>query len=81
MFAKANLNIYFVQRVEQLLKMVAMDRVDYALYEKNPGLAYIDLFNLSDSLQALEPPISIEGLYLTISHKSKWQHGYIARPN
>lgn len=74
-FAKDNLEIGYVASLKQAFLMMARGRADYVLYEKNPGLAYASLLGYSDKVQILEPAISSEGLYLTISHKSKCNTG------
>ncbi len=70
-YAKNNLKIEYVASIEQAYKMLVLDRVDYLLYEKNPGLAYASKMGVSHQVSELLPSISSEGLYLTISHKSK----------
>ena len=74
-YAKNNLFIDTVPSLEQAFKMLALDRVDYVLYEKNPGLAYASKLGLSHQVSELTPAISSEGLYLTISHNSKCNTG------
>ncbi|OMH26728.1 ABC transporter substrate-binding protein [Motiliproteus sp. MSK22-1] len=74
-FAKEKLNIYTVASLEHAFKMVSFGRVDYALYERNPGLAYVKLLKVADTVEVREPAISSEGLYLGISHKSKCNTG------
>jgi len=74
-FAKQELKIEFVVSLEQAFKMLALKRVDYALYEKHPGLSYAGQMGVSDKIQPISPPISSEGLYLTISHNSKCNTG------
>jgi len=74
-FAKASLNLYTVPSLEKAFQMVAFGRSDYALYEKSPGQAYAEILKMADQLDVLEPAISSEGLYLTISHRSKCNTG------
>jgi polar amino acid transport system substrate-binding protein len=69
-FAKQNLNISFVASVEQAFKMLSLKRINYVLYEQNPGLAYASQLGLDDVVEPIKPAISSEGLYLTLSHKS-----------
>jgi polar amino acid transport system substrate-binding protein len=40
------------------------------LYEKNPGAAYVQKMGLENVVSAVEPAISSEGLFLTISKES-----------
>ena len=70
-FLSDKLNIDSVASLEQALMMLSFKRVDYVLYEKNPGIAYATQLGLADNIEPLSPPVSSEGLYLTISHKSK----------
>ena len=74
-FAQQELNLEYVASLQQVFKMVSHNRSNYALYEKHPGLAYANHWGFSDQLEALDPPISSEGLYLTISHRSKCNTG------
>jgi len=74
-FAKTSMKLQYVTSLEQALKMLIHDRTDFVLYEKNPGLAYATKLGLSQQLHVLEPPISSEGLYLTISHLSDCNTG------
>lgn len=69
-YAKNELDIMYVSSLSQAFKMLSRGRSKYALYEKNPGLAYAKVLE-HDDLEVLEPPISSEGLFLTLSHKSK----------
>jgi polar amino acid transport system substrate-binding protein len=69
-YAQRNLNILAVASLSQALRMLAADRVDYVLYEKNPAQAYAAMLGLSDTIVPVLPYISSEGLYLTMSKKS-----------
>ncbi|WP_430460938.1 substrate-binding periplasmic protein [Thalassolituus sp. LLYu03] len=68
-FAKAHLEILQVGGLEQALRMISNGRVDYLVYEEQPGLAYIERARI-DNLQMLDVPVSSEALYLTMSCKS-----------
>ena len=68
-YAKANLDVLYVPSLKQMFNMLSRGRVDYALYEKNPGLAYANDFGF-DQVTVSESPISTEGLFLTLSKKS-----------
>lgn len=74
-YAKNNLKIEQVASLTQAFKMLQLNRVDYALYEKNPGLAYATELGINQQIMPLDPPISSEGLYLTLSHNSKCNTG------
>jgi polar amino acid transport system substrate-binding protein len=68
-FAKKSLKISSVPSLEQAFKMLQAERVDYLIYEEDPGLAYIAKLDIA-GLAPVYPPISNESLYLTLSHKS-----------
>ena len=68
-YAKESLKISMVPSLEQALKMLSLSRADYLIYEEDPGLAYVAKLNIS-GLKTVTPPITIENLYLTLSHKS-----------
>lgn len=74
-FAKEKLKIEYVASLEQAFRMLSLNRVDYALYEQNPGLAYASTLGFSKDIVHMLGPISQEGLYLTISHNSKCNTG------
>lgn len=69
-FAKANLAISKVASLQQALQMLSAQRVDYLIYEENPGQAYA---NRSGLQNLTTHPVSVteENLYLTLSKKSK----------
>ena len=68
-YAKKNLKINTVPSLEQAFKILQLGRVDYLVYEEDPGLADIAKFAIPGLLPA-KPPVSNESLYLTLSHKS-----------
>ncbi len=74
-FAEQSLVVSTVPSLRQAFKMLNLERVDYLLYEKNPAQAYANLWEIADQVEALQPPISSEGLFLTISHKSSCNNG------
>lgn len=69
-YARSNLTIETVASLEQAFRMLAQGRVDYVLYEEFPGQAYSDRLNLTYVIETANPPISQEGLFLTVSHRS-----------
>jgi polar amino acid transport system substrate-binding protein len=73
-YAKASLKISTVASLEQALQMLNMGRVNYLVYEEDPGLAYAAKMNILN-LKTMSTPISNEDLYLTISHKSACNTG------
>jgi len=68
-FAAKNLDIISVSGLEQAFKMLIAKRVDYAIYEKSPGIAYLNLLEMNTDVVSLAS-ISSEGLYLTLSKSS-----------
>ncbi|CAN7365479.1 substrate-binding periplasmic protein [Pseudomonas solani] len=82
-FAKANLTLEEVPSLTQAYQKLVLERTEYVLYEHYPGLALADTLGMADDLEALEPPISSEGLYLTLSHNSAcndpWLRGQLAK--
>ncbi|CUB04897.1 amino acid ABC transporter substrate-binding protein, PAAT family (TC 3.A.1.3.-) [Marinomonas fungiae] len=68
-FAKQHLNVLTVASLEQALSMLGAGRADYVLYERNPGVAYVQKLGL-EGVRYVEPAISGEGLFLTISKMS-----------
>ncbi|CAD5109637.1 substrate-binding periplasmic protein [Zestomonas carbonaria] len=82
-FAKANLTLESVPTLTQAFQKLMLGRTDYVLYERYPGVALADSLGLLGDIEALEPPISSEGLYLTLSHNSAcndpWLRGQLAK--
>jgi polar amino acid transport system substrate-binding protein len=68
-YAQASLKISTVPSLEQALKMLTLSRVDYLVYEEDPGLAYAAKMNIT-GIKTISPAISNESLFLTFSHKS-----------
>lgn len=69
-FAQEKLNILSVASVSTAFQMLMADNVDYVLYEKNPGIAYASMLGLEGKIEAMQPFVSSEGLYLTLSKAS-----------
>ncbi|WP_447590949.1 substrate-binding periplasmic protein [Aquipseudomonas campi] len=82
-YAKANLNLEPVPGLTQAFQKLLLGRTDYVLYERYPGVAIADTLGLLDDLQALDPPVASEGLFLTLSHNSAcnepWLRGQLAK--
>lgn len=82
-FAKANLTLESVPAITQAFQKLLLGRTEYVLYERYPGLVVVDTLGLMDDLEALDPPISSEGLYLALSHNSAcnepWLRGQLAK--
>lgn len=68
-YAKKYLTIEEVGQLNQGLGMLSLKRVDYLIYEENPGLAYIKRQGIHN-LKALPNKVTSENLYLTLSKKS-----------
>ncbi|REG86925.1 substrate-binding periplasmic protein [Marinomonas pollencensis] len=69
-FAQEKLNILSVASVATAFQMLMADDVDYVLYEKNPGIAYVSMLGLDNKVEMVQPFVSSEGLYLTLSKAS-----------
>lgn len=82
-FAKANLSLENVPSLTQAFQKLLLGRTEYVLYERYPGVALADTLGMQADLETLEPPISSEGLYLTLSHDSAcnepWLRGQLAK--
>ncbi|QNM95918.1 substrate-binding periplasmic protein [Chitinimonas koreensis] len=73
-YARDNLEIQKVPSLESALKMLALSRADYLIYEEAPGLAYAAKLGIK-GLRAASASISNEDLLLTLSHKSACNSG------
>lgn len=73
-YAKESLRIDSVASLENALKVLHAGRVDYLVYEEDPGLAYAAKMEITD-LRTVSPAISNESLYVTLSHKSPCNTG------
>lgn len=82
-YAKSNLTLEGVSSLTQAFRKLLLGRTDYVLYERYPGQALADSLGMQDDLLVLDPPISSEGLYLTLSHNSAcndaWLRGMLAK--
>lgn len=82
-YAKTSLTLEGVSSLTQAFQKLLLGRTDYVLYERYPGLALAETLGMEDDLEILEPPISSEGLYLTLSHNSAcnepWLRGQLAK--
>jgi polar amino acid transport system substrate-binding protein len=82
-FAEANLSLEAVPSLIQAFQKLLLGRTDYVIYERYPGVALANTQGMLESLETLEPPISSEGLYLTLSHNSAcndpWLRGQLAK--
>lgn len=82
-YAKANLALEEVPSLAQAFQKLLLNRTDYVIYEHYPGLALAETLGMENDLEVLDPPVSSEGLYLTLSHNSAcnepWLRGQLAR--
>lgn len=82
-YAKSQLTLEGVSSLTQAFQKLLLGRTDYVLYERYPGQALADSLGLQDDLLVLDPPISSEGLHLTVSHNSAcndaWLRGRLAK--
>lgn len=73
-YAKKNLSIEEVSKLENALKMLENKRADYLIYEDAPARAFAAQLGITD-LQEAPQSISNEELYLTLSHLSACNSG------
>lgn len=82
-YAEGNLTLEGVSSITQAFQKLVLGRTEYVLYERYPGQALADSLGMQDDLLVLDPPISSEGLYLTLSHNSAcndaWLRGMLAK--
>ncbi len=82
-FAQRNLQLETVPSLSQAFQMLLLERSEYVVYEQYPGLALARKMNIADQLEVLSPPVSSEGLFLTLSHDSAcnepWLRGQLAK--
>ena len=69
-YARQSLKISQVASIEQAIQMLQRGRADYLIYEDTPAEAYVAR-NGGPAIQPLLPAIAREGLYLTLSHRSR----------
>ena len=74
-YARDHLSIDSVATLDQAMRMLVQGRVDYLLYEEFPAAAYAERLGFAGDLRSLEPPISQEQLFLTLSHRSPCNSG------
>jgi len=69
-YARQSLKISQVASIEQAIVMLQRGRADYMIYEDTPAEAYATR-NGGPAIQPLLPAIAREGLYVTLSHRSR----------
>lgn len=70
-YAKAHLSLEAVPTANQAFQKLILKRNDFVIFEQFPGWALAKKLGVQDAVQALEPPISREGLYLALSPNSQ----------
>jgi polar amino acid transport system substrate-binding protein len=70
-FARAHLSLEAVPTASQAFQKLMLKRNDYFIFEQYPGFALARTLGIYDQVQALEPPVSSDGLYLALSRSSK----------
>jgi len=75
-FAKNSLKITQVPSLKQAIEMLDLGRVQYLIYEEDPGLAYAARLGVQN-LKTMPTSVTNENLYLTISHRSPCNTGEI----
>lgn len=70
-FAKANLSLEAVPTASQAFQKLMMKRNDFVIFEQYPGRALTKKLGIDSAVEALEPPVSSEGLYLALSPDSE----------
>lgn len=73
-YAKENLRIEEVGKLDNALQLLAHDRADYLVYEDAPARAFAARLGIK-GLREAEASISNEDLYLTLSHRSACNDG------
>lgn len=73
-YAEKNLRVDKVASLESALRMLALGRSDYLIYEDAPGEAVAAKLGIK-GLRTAKTPISSEDLHLTLSHQSKCNTG------
>ncbi|MFK3800085.1 MULTISPECIES: substrate-binding periplasmic protein [unclassified Pseudomonas] len=73
-YAKANLSLEAVPTASQAFQKLMMKRNDFVIFEQYPGMALAKKLGIDHAVQALEPPVSSEGLYLALAPDSQCLH-------
>jgi polar amino acid transport system substrate-binding protein len=73
-YAQQNLTIREVPSLGQGLQMLSRGRAEYLIYEEFPGKAVAAHENITN-IRSYDTPVSMENLYLTMSHKSECNTG------
>ncbi len=70
-YATNHLNIDYNNSISNAFRMLEAGRYDYVVFELYQGKAIQEVIGLSDQVIPRDPPISIEGLYFTLSKASE----------
>jgi polar amino acid transport system substrate-binding protein len=73
-YARANLSLEAVPTASQAFQKLILKRNDFVLFEQYPGMALAKKLGAEAAVEALEPPISSEGLYLALSPNADCIH-------
>lgn len=73
-FSEANLNILRVDSLQQMFRMLAAGRVDYALYAKYPALVQLQKMALLNDIKQLPLALPSQGVHMAFSKKSPYVH-------
>lgn len=70
-FAEKNLKIEEVRSIDSAFDRLILGKTDYVIYEEFQGYAIGETRGFAEKIEHLDNPISSEGLYFTVSRKSK----------
>ena len=70
-YAKANFSLEAVPTAGQAFQKLVLKRNDFVIFEQFPGMALAKKLGVEAVIEALEPPVSREGLYLALSANSQ----------
>lgn len=81
--AEQQLKLKRTGRASEALRQLLQGKVDYLLLERHAGSALVERLGMGTELQALEPALDSEPLYLALSHNSAcndpWLRGQLAK--
>lgn len=69
-YAEAHLSLEAVPTASQAFQKLVLKRNDFVIFEQYPGMALAQKLGIEDTVEALEPSVSSEGLYLALSANS-----------
>jgi polar amino acid transport system substrate-binding protein len=81
-FSASSLQLQEAPTLAEALQLLQQDQADFVLHQRYPARALVAQLGLAVQLQAVEPAIFSEGLYLALSHNSAcndaWLRGQLA---